>query len=225
MHHTLKKNQLHVAVDLLILTIRDGQLCVLLSQRTEEPWKGCWALPGKLMGLEESAEACAESLLEEMLPVSGAYMEQLYTFSSVERDQRGRVISIAYLVIVPWPTLQPALEMPRVTLACFGMDAIAGQQLAFDHAQMIRTALLRLRGKIGYTEVSFQFLSQPEAFTLGQLQTVFEAVLGEKLDTSNFRRSILSRYETTGRIAQTESAVRQGRGRPAALYRYQPEDP
>lgn len=225
MHQTLQKDQLHVAVDLLILTVRDGRLCVLLSQRTEEPGKGCWALPGKMMGLEESAEACAESLLEEMLPIRGAYREQLYTFSSVERDPRGRVISIAYLVVVLWPRLEPALEMPHVTLRCFGMDSVAEEELAFDHAQMIRTALLRLRGKIGYTELSFQFLSQPDAFTLGQLQTVFEAVLGEKLDTSNFRRSILSRYETTGRIAQTESAVRQGRGRPAALYRYQPEEP
>lgn len=223
MHQTLNDDRLHVAVDLMILTVRDGRLNVLLAKRTEEPCRGCWALPGRLMGLEESAEACAESLLREMLPVRGAYMEQLYTFSEVERDPRGRVITVAYLVIVPWSQLEEVLDQPQVLLRAFASDAVPGEEgLAFDHGQIIQTGVQRLRGKIGYTELGFHFLNCPEAFTLGELQSIFEAVSGETLDTSNFRRSILGRYEAAGRIRLTEGARKQGRGRPAALYCYLP---
>lgn len=223
MHQTLQNDRLHVAVDLLILTVRQGKLNVLLAKRMEEPCAGCRALPGRLMGLEESAESCAESLLREMLPVKEAYMEQLYTFSTVQRDPRGRVISVAYLVIVPWQQLEEVLHQPDVLLRSFEPEAVCAEGgLAFDHEQIIQTGLQRLRGKIGYTELGFHFLNCPEAFSLGELQSIFEAVSGETLDTSNFRRSILGRYEAAGRIRQTEGAKKQGRGRPAVLYCYRP---
>ena len=83
---------------------------------------------------------------------------------------------------------------------------------------MIQTGLQRLRNKIDYTDIGFSFLENREEFALGELQTVFEAVLDSKLDSSNFRRFILNRYEKTGRLEQTEQAEKRGRGRPAALY-------
>ena len=223
MHQTLQNDRLHVAVDLLILTVRQERLNVLLAKRTEEPCAGCWALPGRLLGLEESAESCAESLIKEMLPVKEAYMEQLYTFSTVQRDPRGRVISVAYLVIVPWSRLENLLDQPGMLLHSFVPEEVTGSgELAFDHEQIIQTGIQRLRGKIGYTELGFRFLNCREAFSLGELQNIFEAVSGETMDTSNFRRFILGRYEAAGRIRQTEGAKKQGRGRPAALYCYLP---
>ena len=95
MHRELNKDQLYVTVDLLIWTVRAGRLNLLLSRRVSPPYAGSWALPGRFIGLDESAETAVTRLLEEMLPVRGPYLEQLYTFTNVARDPRGRVISTA----------------------------------------------------------------------------------------------------------------------------------
>ena len=227
-----ERDRLYVTVDLLILTVRDGRLNLLLSRRKEEPYARRWALPGRFVGQDESAEAAAEKLLQELLPVRGAFLEQLYTFSEVGRDPRGRVISTAYLVIVPRNRLD-ALEQEAVTpfsrfevredangLRLAGEDGtlLNGSDLAFDHSRIIGTGVARLRGKIDYTDVGFHFLNDLNAFSLGELQTVFEAVLGRKLDSSNFRRFIRNRYEENGRLVLTDREGRKKRGRPASLY-------
>ena len=233
MHSELARDRLCVAVDLLILTVKDGQLNLLLSRRGHSPFAGYWALPGRMMAIDESAESTVNKLLAEMLPVRDPYMEQLYTFTQTERDPRGRVVSVAYLVIVPWGRLKGVLETAANGFQCFwatldgdglrltgDQAAIPGSaELAFDHAWMIRTGLKRLRNKIDYTDIAFAFLEDRGEFSLSELETVFEAVLDEKLDSSNFRRFILNRYEKTGRLEQTQQAEKRGRGRPAALYR------
>lgn len=233
MHESLAADQLHVAVDLLILTVRDGRLNLLLSQRTHPPFAGCWTLPGRFIDPDESAENAARRLLEEMLPVRDAFMEQLYTFTQVNRDPRGRVISVAYLVIVPWGRLRSVLEDKASGFQCFkaGLEneglrlaadsgkALNDAELAFDHSCIVKTGILRLRNKIDYTEIGFYFLDDRSAFSFSELQTVFEAVLDSSLDTSNFRRFILNRYEKTGKLKQTERIEKRDRGRPAALYR------
>ena len=110
MRNALAQDRLYVAVDLIILTVEAGRLKVMLSCRTAPPCEGRWALPGRFVGLDESAEEAAGKLLEEMLPGGGAFLEQLYTFTDVERDPRGRVISAAYLVIVPWRRMEETLK-------------------------------------------------------------------------------------------------------------------
>ena len=236
MAEVLRQDQVFVSVDLLILTVRQGRLNLLLSRRTSPPFKGCWALPGKLVERADSAEVTALKLLREMLPIRDAFMEQLYTFTELSRDPRGRVISIAYLAAVPWARLEPMLpaggQGPRLFRVCLTGGALdlgdgeglrlTGGDLAFDHGRIIETGVQRLRGKIDYTDIAFHFLNDPQAFTLGELQTAFEAVLEKTVDASNFRRTIQTRYEETGRIAQAdraESPRKRGRGRPAALYR------
>lgn len=236
MAEVLRQDQVFVSVDLLILTVREGRLNLLLSRRTGPPFEGRWALPGKLVEREDSAEATALKLLREMLPMRDAFMEQLYTFTALNRDPRGRVISIAYLAAVPWARLSQLLppdgQGPRLfgvsltggTLALDDGEGLrlTGGDLAFDHGLIIETGVQRLRGKIDYTDIAFRFLNDPQAFTLGELQTAFEAVLEKTVDGSNFRRAIQSRYEETGRIVQTErteSPCKRGRGRPAAIYR------
>ena len=236
MHSTLDPNQLHLSVDGLILTVVEGQLTLLLSRRTAAPYEGCWALPGRLIGLEETAEDAVHSLLDEMLPDTRVYIEQLYTFTAPDRDPRGRIASIAYLVLLPWERLQAALSRPDVPLRCFrvlpegkgvvfaGSDGtiLPPEALAFDHGAIAQTGVTRLQGKIDYTEVGFHLLRDSDAFSLSELQTIFEAVLNTAVDASNFRRSILNKYEAAGRICQTDKARKQGRGRPATLYRYTP---
>ncbi len=230
MHDVLAPDQLYVTVDLLMMTVRQGRLNVLLSRRENAPYRDCWALPGRFVDVGESAETTARLLLEQMLPLENAYFEQLYTFTDVGRDPRGRVISVAYLVAAPWSAVAKAL--PGASFQSFQAELRDGEtelrdgnvllragDLAFDHGRIIATGINRLRGKIDYTDIGFRFLEDREAFSLGELQTVFEAVLGSALDSSNFRRTILARYERTGRMEQTEKAEKRDRGRPAALYR------
>ena len=236
MAEVLVQDQIFVTVDLLILTVREGRLELLLSRRVNPPFKGCWALPGKLVERQDSAVATARKLLVEMLPMQDAFMEQLYTFTALDRDPRGRVISIAYLAAVPWAQLVPILpaggEGPRffgvsldgggLSLADGGGLRLTGGDLAFDHGRIIETGVQRLRGKIDYTDIAFHFLSDLRGFSLGELQAVFEAVLDKSVDGSNFRRTIQNRYEETGRIARidrTEQSQQRRRGRPAAMYR------
>ena len=238
MHEVLAQDRLFVSVDLLIMAVRDGRLKLLLSRRTRPPFAGCWALPGRLVGLEESAETAARRLLEEMLPLRGAFLEQLYTFSELNRDPRGRVISVAYLALAPWERLEEALSPGTSSMRGFdvrldgrgmaltgeGGVELTGGDLAFDHDRIIETGVRRLRGKIDYTDIAFHFLNDPRAFSLSELQTVFEAVLDRSVDGSNFRRMIQNRYEEAGLIEHigadgAEPSQRRRRGRPAALYR------
>ena len=233
MGEALARDRLYVTADILILTARDGRLTLLLSRRGSAPFAGQWALPGKFLGVEESAEAAARTLLRQMRMPEDAFLEQLYTFTDASRDPRGRVISTAYLAILPAARVEAALARPDAVMTGFDvrLDAqglrltgggleLRADDLAFDHGRIVETGVMRLRGKIDYTDIGFRFLEDLEAFSLGELLAVFEAVLDRRIDTSNFRRAILARYEETGRIAQTDRAGRRGRGRPAALYRF-----
>lgn len=234
MHESLMHDRMYVAADIMIMTVRSGQLCLLLSRRTADPFAGCCALPGRLVDLGESVEETAHRLLKEMLPVRQVYLEQLYTFSDVGRDPRGRVISAAYLIVVPWLHLEPVLARggsplmlcevkdggDGIVLTAQDGSRIESGSLAFDHGRIIETGVARLRGKIDYTSIGFRFLGNVQAFTLSELQAVFEAVLGRPVDASNFRRGILARYEAAGKIEQLDRAEKRKRGRPAALYRF-----
>ena len=234
MHEQLAQDRLYVTVDILILTVRSGRLNLLLSRRPDPPYNRCWALPGRFIGLDESAETAAKRLLAEMLPGRDRIPEQLYTFTDVNRDPRGRVISAAYLLIIPWGEIEKQITGNEVTFRSFQVtldrqglrltgdegETLTPGDLAFDHGKIIETGVERLRGKIDYTEIGFGFLENPNAFSLSELQTVFEAVLGETLDSSNFRRAVLGRYEKTGQLTQTDQAEKRSRGRPAALYSF-----
>ena len=231
MHDRLNPAEVPVTVDAVILSVREGALRVMLSRRKEEPYSGRWALPGRFLGSAENAEEAVRLLLEEMLPVSGAFVEQLYTFSAQRRDPRGRVVSIAHLVILPASprALREAEARPGMRGFAVSLDdaglrlrdgdtELRGDELAFDHGQIVETALRRLRGKIGYTDIGFHFLADSGAFTLGELQSVFEAVLARREDSSNFRRMIRAQYEKTGRLQPLHRMEIQGPGRPSALY-------
>ncbi len=234
LHKSLKQDQMYITVDTLILTVINGKLCLLLSLRRNPPYDGMPALPGRIIGRDETAEETAWYLMNEMLPGGEPFLEQLYTFTEVDRDPRGRVISVAYLAIIPQRKLAKLLEEQETTLQPFRIDTeegrlqmtgqdgtvLTGSDLAFDHGRIIETGVKRLQNKIGYTDIGFRFLNNANAFSLSELQTVFEAVLNMELDSSNFRRSILNQYEKSGRLWQTAQEERRGRGRPAVLYRF-----
>ncbi len=200
-----------VTTDVVLFTIQDERLEVLLIRRGSEPFKGRWALPGGFVDIDEDLLACAKRELEEETGVTGIYLEQLYTFGTPDRDPRERVISVTYYALVPRErlTIRAASDAEAVTWFPF-------QQLpplAFDHEQIVAMARERLAGKLEYSTIALQFM--PERFTLTQLQSVYEVVLGQRLDKRNFRRRILA----LNCIGECGEWLRQVNHRPAKLYR------
>ena len=204
-----------VTVDIVIFTIREGCLQLLLILRGEEPYKGSWALPGGFVRIHESLEAAASRELEEETGISQAYLEQLYTYGEPERDPRDRVVTVAYFsLITPDKTIRAEGYTDFAQAAWFPMQRLP--PLAFDHAEIATYALRRLRYKLEYSAVGFELL--PDQFTLSELQTAYEIILGEQLDKRNFRRRILE-----AGVIEATTDMRIGEGRPARLYRYRPD--
>lgn len=217
-----------VTVDLVLISIVNGAPAILLMRRDDDVGSGRWALPGGFVNIDEAVDATAERILRDKANMSGAYIEQLFTFGCVNRDPRMRVITVAYFGLLPPERFarplqgKDDLELARVEVPWtseFGGPVRAiglnGElALAFDHADILATAILRLRGKLDYSPVGFALL--PELFTLRQLQDVHEAILGVKLNKPAFRRRMLDRgwLEATG-LRETGSSYR-----PAELFRY-----
>ena len=204
-----------LTVDVVIFTLRERTLQVLLVQRAEAPYASMWALPGGFVRMEESLEEAAAREMEEETGLKEAYLEQLYTYGEPQRDPRGRVVSVAYFALIPADaTIRPDGGSDASQARWTPVNRLP--QLAFDHAGIIDYALRRLRYKLEYTAAGFQLL--PELFTLTEIQTTYEEILGEKLDKRNFRRRILE-----AGIIEPSPHQRTGQGRPARQYRYRPD--
>lgn len=227
-----------VTVDMLIFTVnprKEYSLELLMIERGGHPFLGKWAIPGGFVEMEESVDAAAVRELREETGLSDIYMEQLYTFGDVGRDPRMRVISVAYMALVPKEMLKPVAgdDAAKVKWFTVHMEGDEGNQslwleaesqkddntiihleeedIAFDHPKVIRTALQRLKNKIEYTDIAFELVG--EKFTLTQLQRIYEAVLGRKLNKSDFRRSI------AGQVEKTEELETKDSNGPSYLYK------
>lgn len=200
-----------LTTNIVVFTLRDGQLKLLLVRRGNAPYQGYWSLPGGVVGEDEDIEANATRKLEEGTGVSGVYLEQLYTFGAPARDPRERVISIAYYALVASKRLRLRTDEHSEGVGWFALDELP--ELAFDHAQMADTAHQRLAAKLDYSTIAFQFM--PERFTLSDLQKVFQIILNCELDKRNFRKRMLAMDQ----IRQTSEVRRNGSHRPARLYR------
>lgn len=202
-----------VTVDVIIFTLLKQDLKVLLIKRKHPPFAGYWAIPGGFVGMTESLEEAALRELEEETGVRDFYLEQLYTFGEPMRDPRTRVITVAYFALFP----ATALPSPRAA-----SDAAAARwwsmynlpDLAFDHAEILDYALTRLRYKLEYSAVGFELL--PQKFTLSELQSAYEVILGEELDRGNFRKKL----RKADVVEPVDEYRRDTGGRPARLYRF-----
>lgn len=202
-----------VAVDVILFTIDEGALRVLLIQRDLPPFEGMWALPGGFVRNDESLDEAAKRELAEEAGVTVRWLEQLYSFGDVDRDPARRVISVAYFALIPRESIRP--EAGGDAKGVRWADVARLPELGFDHAAIVRYAHERLRYKTEYAPVAFQLL--PDVLTLSELQEAYEVILGRALDKRNFRRKVLGLdiLEPTGEERS------EGRGRPAALYRFQ----
>lgn len=194
---------------------------VLLVRRDDYPEIGKWNLPGGFVGIKETALDAAYRILRSETGATGnVYLEQLYTFDAPNRDPRTRVFSIAHMALIDKNNLHYSgsydakwfnIDFQDNKLILQNDDLILTEKdLAFDHAAIIRTGIERLRNKIEYTDIVFDMM--PREFTLGELQQVYEIILGRKLIPAAFRRTIAVKIKPTGKI-------RGGAGhRPSALF-------
>jgi 8-oxo-dGTP diphosphatase len=202
---------MQLTVDIVIFTIEQGALKVLLVKRGIEPFAGQYAIPGGFVLENESLDQAAMRELREETGVAEVYLEQLYSFGDPKRDPRGRVITVAYYALISAEHSQLRAGSDAAAAAWFAVDAVP--DLAFDHAKILAYAVERLRNKLEYTTVGFQLL--PEKFSLSELQEVYEAILGKKLDKRNFRRKL-----ALLKILKPTSEYRRGGRKPARLYRF-----
>jgi len=212
-----------VTVDLVVFTVVDGALQILLIERGEPPFKGHWALPGGFVqvgdGIEEQGESLEDAAHRELAEETGlargsVYLEQLQTFGKPYRDPRARVITVAWTALIP---------TDRVGDVRAGSDAANTRwvavdrlpPLAFDHGDIVALAVSRLRKSVVQGPVGFELVS--DAFTIGDLRAVHEALLGAVLDPGNFRRQFL-RWGDEGRLTKA-LGKRKTASKPAQLYR------
>jgi len=250
--------KLSMTADTLIFSVASGEadnyrklpekkFSVLLVKRNDYPFKDMWCLPGGFIGIDEDIDDAAKRILKVETNLSDIYMEQLYTFGSVKRDPRMRIVSVSYIALVDKNRLKDhlssnaswfnmsILEDEKEIQVTFdnGLENFSivvekklknptsdryeyvikkNEKLAFDHPKVIVSGISRLKNKINYTDIVFNMM--PEYFTLGELQQVYEVILGKKLLDPAFRRIIGDKVEKTDK-------VRTGGGhRPSVLFTY-----
>lgn len=205
--------QPYTTVDVVIFTVADGALRVLLSRRPpdpSEPYPATPCLPGGYIDIAQDATLydCALRKLREKTGFAAPYLEQLGSWGSTGRDPRGWTATHVYFALVPPPP--DAAAWPQADAAC-------AQPLAFDHNDILRTALARLRSKVEYTSLPAFLLAEP--FTLPQLQRVYEIILDRALDKSAFRKRTLD----AGLLVE-DGMTSGGFGRNAMGYRLAQRD-
>jgi 8-oxo-dGTP diphosphatase len=214
----LVRQEMYITIETVCFALIEAGLHVLLVQRRDEPFAGAWSLPGGSIQLDEPFDDGAQRILSETAGLWGVYLEQLYTFGDPGRDPRGRAVSIAYYALMPAVSLDERLRAPRAgkdvdAAAWHPVDRLPGP-LAFDHARIISYARWRLSQKITYTPLAFHLL--PESFTMSDLRSVYEAIVGEQYDPSNFARQMLARWD----LAPVPGTRDRRSRRPARLFRY-----
>lgn len=185
--HFEEADRLRVAADCIIFGFDGKQLKALLVKRGHEPEKGKWSLIGGFVSQFESADEAAARILHGVTGLANIYMEQLYCFGDINRDTRGRVVSIAYFALVNIADYVDKLA-PEQEVQWFPLNNIP--ELIFDHRNMIVKAKERLQQKVANHPIGFALL--PYKFTLPQLQSLYEAIYECPLDRRNFSRKILS---------------------------------
>ncbi len=204
-----------LAADTVLFAIRDKKLCVRLVSVNRPPYfVHAFGLPGGLLAPHETAEEAALRHLEEKGGVrrGSVYAEQLYTFSAVGRDPRGRVVAVAYLALAPWQQL--SAKERTYTEEAFWCPVAKLPKLAYDHNEVVQLALERLRARIGYTTIVKKLL--PKEFPLMELEQAYEVILEKRPDRRNFRKKIM-KLKLVMPLGRKQSGQKW---RPAMLYAF-----
>ena len=203
-----------LTVDCVIfgLDLEEETLKVMLIERDAEPFAGVWAVPGGFVRRGETLIDAATRELEEETGIAGVFLEQLYTFGDPKRDPRGWVVSVAYYALVSPEKHHIHATADARQAQWFPVTSLP--PLAFDHDEILATALARIRGKLTYAPIGFELL--PQKFTIKQLQKLYEIVLGQTLDNRNFRKKIFA-MDVLRELGEMQTGVPH---RAARLYRF-----
>lgn len=213
MSHVRKKYAFAViATDIIIFTVEGTELKTLLIQMGKKPFGGMWAFPGGLVRPNESVLESAKRHLQEKAGIKNVYLEQLYTFGRINRDPFGRVVSVAYMALIPPKGISIKTTKEYEDIRWFSIKKLP--PLAYDHKEMAMYALSRLRAKLEYTNIVHNLLHRE--FTLSDLQEMYEIILAKKLDKRNFRKKIIS----LGLIKKLSKKTAGTAGRPATLFTF-----
>lgn len=206
-----------VTADLVILTIRDGLLCVALVERGNEPYRGRLALPGGFISRHGADDDLEQTALRELREETGigaeeVHLEQLKTYWTRGRDPRQEVVTVAWLALAP---ITRELEggTDAAHAVWYPVDKALAEQLAFDHNTILRDGVERARARLEYTDIAATFL--PRRFTIADVRAIYETVWGEDLDPGNFQRKMTGIFD---RVENESVRPVGGRGRPAALF-------
>ncbi len=199
-----------VSVDCVIFGFADNELKVLLIKSDLEVFKDRWSLLGDLLRADEDLESASYRVLKERTGLSDVYLEQVYTFSSMDRHPGGRVITTAFYSLVNIKDHQ--LKLAHNELHWHPVNELSN--LAFDHDRILQTCLERLRDQIQEHPIVFNLL--PEKFSLRELQALYEAILNTKMDRRNFRK----KFFLMDWLVDLEELERDVSHRPGKLYRF-----
>ena len=203
-----------VSADVALFTLIEHELRVLLIKRANEPTPGGWALPGSVLkpDIDANVDAAALRALATKTRVILPHLEQVMVASGPDRDPRGWSLSVLFFALLPSDQV-PAVAGDRTEAIEWAHPERPGHRLGFDHAELLRTALMALRHKVERGALPLHLL--PLKFTLTELQRACEAILGRELDKGAFRRKLADQAT----LVPVPGEFVRGRQRPAQLYR------
>jgi 8-oxo-dGTP diphosphatase len=210
--------KLLTSVNVVIFAARAGQLQVLLVRgriEAEDSFPGLWSLPGGFIDVsrDPDLESCATRKLEEETSAEASYLEQLGSWGSKVRDPRGWSATHVYFALMSADVAETRPDRDAGGSRWFAIDGYrVKERLAFDHAEILKTAVARLRGKVEYT--SLPAFLMPHEFTLTELQRVYETLLGRPIEKKSFRTRILATD-----LLEEVARLKEGANRPAQMYR------
>ena len=216
MAYTSEYPFVYLTADVVALTVRRGAgLSVLMVKRGSAPYKGRWAFPGGFVDDREDVERAARRELQEETGLSARrlHLHQLGAYTAPRRDPRHRVVSVAFLSILPAALVPTAADDAADAEWLPVEELLDSRRLAFDHARILADATAWIRDALERTTLATSFLA--EEFTISELREVYEAVWGRRLDPGNFQRKVTG---AAGFVEETGERRVGGRGRPAALF-------
>ncbi len=199
-----------LTADIVIFGFDGSQLKVLLIQRNLDPFSGSWALPGGFLHEDETLEACAMRELYEETHFTPAFLDQFRTYSAIDRDPRGRVVTVAYMGLMPIAEVRGGTDASDAQW--FSLSQLP--ELAFDHKDILAAAQRHLRERIYFEPIAFHLLDPK--FTMTELQHVYEIILDTQFDRRNFQKKMLA-SQIIAPVGERRSA---GASRPANLYSF-----
>ena len=182
--HDREYFQIGVSIDCVILGYEKGRLKVLLIECKLKEYEGLWSLLGDILQPEEDIDEASYRILRDRTGLDDVFLEQVQTFGSVRRHPGGRVITVGYYSLINIRDHQ--MQLSNNLLHWHLVNDL--KEMAFDHKKIVETTLCKLRTRIMEEPIIFNLL--PKKFSLRELQSVYEAILGSKLDRRNFRKKI-----------------------------------